>query len=130
MVAQGVTVFVTTAYMDEAERCDHVALLDRGEVIALDEPEALQRSMEGEMVSVRTPDVRAALAVLERTTEVRRAAPFGDTIHVRILSRERDWPVVERALAAANVPLTSVEHVEPSLEDVFIERVTAAEKAA
>ncbi|HLA89923.1 MAG TPA: ABC transporter ATP-binding protein [Gemmatimonadaceae bacterium] len=126
MVAQGVTVLVSTAYMDEAERCDHVALLDQGRIVALDRPEALQRSLEGEMLTLRTGDARRALRVLEGLSAVRRAALFGDTIHVNVASRARDWPDVERALAGAGLAASDVHAVEPSLEDVFIERVAAA----
>src|SRR4029077_7051728 len=54
MVAQGVTVFVSTAYLDEAERCDHVALIDKGKVLALDRPEVLQQGLSGRLLALRT----------------------------------------------------------------------------
>jgi len=123
MVAQGVTVVVSTAYLDEAERCDHVALLNQGKVIALDRPAALQESLEGEMLAVRASDPRRALALLREAPGVRRAALFGDAIHVTLGARERDWPVVRQALEGAGVELLDIHQIEPGLEDVFIERV-------
>jgi ABC-2 type transport system ATP-binding protein len=126
MVAQGVTVLVSTAYMDEAERCDHVALLDRGRVVAMDRPAALQHSLAGHVVAVRAANPRDALKVLQSLAVVRRAALFGDTIHVSLASQARDWPTVEAALAGARLEIIGVLDVEPSLEDVFIERVSAA----
>jgi ABC-2 type transport system ATP-binding protein len=123
MVAQGVTVVVSTAYLDEAERCDHVALLNQGKVIALDRPAALQESLEGEMLAVRASDPRRALALLREAPGVRRAALFGDAIHVTLGARARDWPVVRQALEGAGVELLDVHQIEPGLEDVFMERV-------
>jgi len=124
MVAQGVTVLVTTAYMDEAERCDHVALLDHGRIIALDTPVALQRTLAGRMVAVRTSDPRRALQVLERTPAAHHAALFGDTIHLAMDSRDRDWPTLEAALTGAGLDVVEVRDLDPSLEDVFIQRVS------
>ncbi|HEX8723923.1 MAG TPA: ABC transporter ATP-binding protein [Gemmatimonadaceae bacterium] len=124
MVAHGVTVLVTTAYMDEAERCDHVALLDRGRVVALDTPAALQRTLAGRMVGLRTSAPRQAMQVLERTPAAHHAALFGDTIHLALQTKGRDWPQVQAALAAAGVDVLDVHDLDPSLEDVFIQRVS------
>ena len=124
MVARGVTVLVSTAYMDEAERCDHVALLDHGRVVALDTPFALQRTLAGRMVALRASDARRAVEVLERTPAAHHAALFGDTIHLAMESRERDWPAVQAALDAAGIAVLEVAGLDPSLEDVFIQRVS------
>ena len=123
MVAEGVTVFVTTAYMDEAERCDQVALLHRGKIVALDTPQALQRGYTGEMLAVRVSDRRAAAHALGGTPGVRRAAVFGDTIHVTLASRDRDWPAAADALARAGIEVLETTEAQPSLEDVFIDQV-------
>jgi len=126
MVAEGTTVFVTTAYMDEAERCDQVALLHHGRVVALDAPEALQRGYAGEVLAVRVSDRRAAARVLATAPGVRRAAIFGDTIHVTLGARSTDWPAAERALREAGIEVLETEEAQPSMEDVFIDRVGAA----
>ena len=126
MVAQGVTVVVSTAYMDEAERCDHVAMLDSGKVIALDRPAALQAAIGGEMLALRLSDPRRAVGILSETPGVRRAVLFGDTIHVTLGSRARDWIAARAALASAGIEVIAAEEIEPSLEDVFMERVGRA----
>ena len=130
MVAQGVTVLVSTAYMDEAERCDHVALLDKGRVLALDTPQALQVSLTGDMLTLKASDSRGAVRLLEDTPPVRRAMLFGDTIHVALPSADRDWPAVAGVLARAGLTVSDVHPVEPSLEDVFIELVSRADGEA
>jgi ABC-2 type transport system ATP-binding protein len=126
MVAQGVTVLVSTAYLDEAERCDHVALLDHGRVIALDAPAALQASLAGQVIAVRTTEARRALDVLRAHPVVRRATLFGDTIHVIVSEDGASRQALETALAAAGIAVTELHEIEASLEDVFIERVAAA----
>jgi ABC-2 type transport system ATP-binding protein len=125
MVAHGVTVVVSTAYMDEAERCDHVAMLDHGRIVALDTPVALQQRLEGRLMDIRVSDTRRALAVLEGTPHVHRSAPFGDTIHATLDDAARDWPAVAAALEAAQVQVHEAAPLPPSLEDVFIDLASA-----
>ena len=126
MVAEGVTVVVSTAYMDEAERCDRVTLLHEGRVLALDDPAALQASMPGTVVRVTGPDARAARDALRRSADVARASLFGDTVHAVVPSAASPAAAVDlvrRRLEAAGVAATEVVQAAPSLEDVFIERV-------
>lgn len=125
MVAHGVTVLVSTAYLDEAERCDHVALLNQGKVIALDRPAALQAGLAGEMVAAVVTQPRRALAVIGSVPGVRRAALFGDTIHVTLDARTQGWSAVRTALDQAGLQVLETHDIEAGLEDVFIERVTA-----
>jgi ABC-2 type transport system ATP-binding protein len=124
MVSQGVAVLVTTAYMDEAERCDHVALLDKGRIVAMDTPSTLQGSMLGQVVSLRATDPRRAVEVLRTAKSVRRATLFGDTIHAVMNAGESNRDTVKAALAAGGIEASEVQEIEASLEDVFIERVT------
>jgi ABC-2 type transport system ATP-binding protein len=130
MVHEGVTIVVSTAYMDEAERCDRVALLDRGRLLALDRPAALTASLTGERVSLRPSEPRRALELLEHAAGVRRAALFGEQVHALLGTRERDWPPLQAALASAGIAVEDVHVVEPSLEDVFIDRVSGAGAAS
>jgi ABC-2 type transport system ATP-binding protein len=129
MVHEGVTVLVSTAYMDEAERCDHVALLDHGSIVALDTPAALQQSLPGEMLAVRVNDTHRALETLGALRPAPSASVFGDTIHVR-LSAKSDWPALESALTQAGISVLERHDIDASLEDVFIERVSARPVAA
>lgn len=124
MVASGVTVIVSTAYLDEAERCDRVAFLHRGEIIALDHPAALQRSLPGRVLEVRADDPRSARDALRSSEAVRRASLFGETVHALVPESAAVEDVV-RVLEGAGLQGAAVREVEPSLEDVFIERVVA-----
>jgi ABC-2 type transport system ATP-binding protein len=126
MVAQGVTTVVSTAYMDEAERFDRVALLDRGRMLTVDAPEALQRRLEGRVIMVRVARVREARDRVAGLPGVRRAAVFGDRLHVTVESGERDGPAIEAALRAAGLEVLEVRDVAPSMEDVFIEHLAGA----
>jgi len=124
MVSQGVAVFVSTAYMDEAERCDHVALLDRGRILALDAPEALQATMHGQIISVRSPQARRAVEVLRGVPMVHRATLFGDTIHVVVGGDGAARAAIEAALATASIAASEIVEIDAALEDVFIARVS------
>jgi ABC-type multidrug transport system ATPase subunit len=124
MVAHGMTTIVSTAYLDEAERCDRVALLHEGRVLALDTPPALQRRAGTFVIHVRTERPRAARDVLRRMAEVRQAAVFGDDVHVMLADPERDGSLVRRALEGAGIAVLQEARAEPSLEDVFIALVT------
>ncbi|HKJ93767.1 MAG TPA: ABC transporter ATP-binding protein [Longimicrobiales bacterium] len=119
MVAEGVTIVVSTSYLDEAERCDRVALLLDGRVMALDSPAALQASLKGELLVVRTPDARRARERLRGLAGVRRAALFGETVHVLLEGGSEDD--VRAALDSAGIEVSGMERTEPSLEDLFID---------
>jgi ABC-2 type transport system ATP-binding protein len=125
MVEEGVTAVVSTAYMDEAERFDRVALLHEGRLLALDTPVALQQALAGEMLVVEVETPRAARDLLMLNAQVRRAALFGDKLHVTVASAAADAPRIEQALRAAGLRVLSITRAEASLEDVFIERMTA-----
>ena len=126
MVAEGVTVVVSTAYLDEAERCYRVALLHGGRLLALDSPEVLQAGFPGELLEVQASDLRAAAAILKTLPSVRQAALFGDRIHVSVERASRDWPPAAAALVAAGVGDAQARPRRASLEDVFIARLAEA----
>lgn len=123
---QGITILVSTPYLDEAERCHRVALLHEGRVLALDTPDALRRGLPGRMVEVIVEPQREALAWLRTRPDVRDVHVFGERAHVR-LDRESSGEAVafvERSLADAGFTPRSVRAVLPSLEDVFISRIS------
>lgn len=125
MVAQGVTVIVSTSYLDEAERCDRVVLLDEGRTVALDEPRALQRSLSGSMVAVRTSEPRRARDLLRETAGIVSASLFGDAVHA-LVAADAEADAWEATLRDAGIEVEGWDRIEPSLEDVFIHRVTHA----
>ncbi|HET8760191.1 MAG TPA: ABC transporter ATP-binding protein, partial [Nitrospiria bacterium] len=122
---QGITVFVSTHYMEEAEYCRRLALMNRGRLIALDTPSNLRAGMVQPIIEVhcdRSPQAVEALSGLPGVSE---ASMFGRTVHVVV-----DDAVVARAaitdrLAARGVTVRSMERIEPSLEDVFVALVRA-----
>lgn len=129
MVAEGVTAVVSTAYMDEAERFDRLALLNRGRLLALDTPEALQQEMAEEIVEVQMERARDARDRLAALPGVRRAAVFGDRLHLSVASAEEAIPRITAALREAGLEMRSARAIVPSLEDVFIGKIAEAEAA-
>ena len=127
MVADGTTVLLSTAYMDEAERCDRVALLHEGRVVALDAPATLQRQLDGRILAVYTDAPRTARDSLRGLEIVHRATLFGESVHVTLTSAADDWPLARTELENAGVRVLSTHPVAPSLEDVFIELVATAD---
>ena len=122
MVREGVTILVSTSYLDEAERCDRVALLNEGRPLALDTPAALQASLAGTLAAIRADRPRAARDLLRSSPLVQSATLFGDTVHV-LLAPRAGVADVAAALRDAGVGVLDSRSVEPSLEDVFLHRV-------
>jgi len=116
MVADGVTVIVTTSYLDEAERCDRVALLDHGRALATGRPAELLHGYPGRMFAVGRAD-RELRDRLRAMPGVRQAYLFGDTIHIRF---EEGAAPDAGALEQAGVRTGELAPVTPSLEDLFL----------
>ncbi len=129
MVAQGVTAIVSTAYMDEAERFDRLALIHRGRLLAVDTPRGLQQTLRGEILEVRVERIRDARALFAAHPVVQRVAMFGDRLHLTVAVAADAAPAVNAALREAGIAATDARPVTPSLEDVFIERIATAEAA-
>ena len=129
MVSHGVTVVVTTSYLDEAERFDRVAFLHRGRILALDTPDALLRSLGGHLMSVRTSSPRRAREVVEKLPVAEGVVAYGRDLHVRVADIS-SGQVVAAALRAAGIESTDPVEVGPSLETIFIDRVLRAEATA
>ena len=127
MVHEGVTALVSTAYMDEAERFDRLALVHRGRLLALDTPDAIRKSVAGVMREVRVDRPRAARDLASAQPGVRHATVYGDRIHVTLENAEAA-PRLEAALAAAGMALRSSQTIEPSLEDAFVNWISEAER--
>ncbi len=124
LVSGGLTVFVTTAYLDEAERCDRVGLLYKGRLIRCDTPEALRHGMEETCFEVTCADQRAARTLLRGAEGVLSAEPAGSKLHL-FLSPAKTSPERLRALIGP----AEFREIVPSLEDVFIGTVRKWEAA-
>lgn len=133
MVARGVTAVVSTAYMDEAERFDRLVLLHGGRATALETPEALRSGLEGRLLAVRGVPVRPARDAARGLPGVAGASIFGDRVHV-VTEPGRGAAgaasALRRALEEAGVDGARVEAAEPTMEDVFMERVREAASRA
>ena len=116
----GVTILITTAYMDEAERCSRLALLHQGEVRYCDTPAGLKRHMPGALLAVATHDPRRAQATLEGTDGVLGLLLMGDRVNVRVDDAERRLPELRTRLARSGIADATVTRIEPGIEDVFV----------
>jgi len=120
LLREKVTIFVATAYLDEAERCNRVGLIHRGRLLACGTPDEVKKLMRGTILEIRAQDPRQAAAVLRgRLSEVS-VGLFGDRVHVVSMEYERASAAAQAALAQAGVEVIGVRPIEPSLEDVFI----------
>jgi len=124
MIGEGMTIVISTSYLDEAERCDRVALLHQGRVLALAPPAELQRSLGGVLLAVQAADPRRASATLRTVEGVVSAALFGHTVHVLLRDPSAEARVVA-ALAESGNAVHDRQRVAASLEDVFIDLVNA-----
>jgi ABC-2 type transport system ATP-binding protein len=124
-LAQGITILMSTPYLDEAERCSRIVLLHEGKVLALDQPGRLRQSLAGTLFEVVVPDSRDAVDRLSSQRAIGSAQVFGDRLHVWI--DEDDAPAAQQLLEhgnrAAGVTASSIRRIVPSLEDVFIAKL-------
>ncbi len=121
MVREGVTVFVTTHYMDEAEYCDRLVLLDRGSIVAMGTPAELKATrMKGQLLLIECEPLGRALDLLTAAPGVLDAAVFGRSIHAVVADAAAAVPAIRDLLASQQVQLTRIEPIPASLEDVFV----------
>jgi ABC-2 type transport system ATP-binding protein len=130
---QGVTIFVTTHYMEESEYCDRLGVIYRGELIALGTPRELKTGhMQEAVLEIACERPNEAMELLERLPEVREAALFGKGLHA--VARDADAAqaiqAVRSALANAGFRAPRVERIVPTLEDVFVSLIEGRDRAA
>jgi drug efflux transport system ATP-binding protein len=126
-LTQGITIVMATPYLDEAERCSRVALLNRGGLLALDTPAALNRSLPGALYELIVGDHRRAAAILRDIGDVGDVQMFGERVHVRLArSDEAALEGLADRLRREGVDVRSVRPIATSLEDVFIARLREA----
>ncbi|MDX1251129.1 MAG: ABC transporter ATP-binding protein [Gammaproteobacteria bacterium] len=128
----GVAILVTTHYMSEAEHCDRLALMYAGRIVADAAPEALKAALEAEAGRLLELDVADAARTLALAREAGFAEAYVHGAHVRLFSRdpEADGARIRALLAGAGVALRAITSQPLSMEDVFVYRVTALERAA
>lgn len=120
LASQGVTILVTTHYMDEAEYCHRVAMMRAGRLLVLDTPQALkQLYVPGDIVEILTPSLLPALAILEAMPDVLRASLSGDQLRL-VVKHELDLHEIVAPLEEIGIEVQAIQEGEPVLEDVFI----------
>ena len=122
----GTTVFVTTHYMEEAEYCHRLALMNRGRLIALDTPAGLRAGVNEPIFEVRVGDAARAVEALQRAPGIIEAGMFGRALHVTVESEEGAAGLIGDRLAEKGMDFEGIEPIVPALDDVFIARVRAA----
>lgn len=127
---QGVTVLLSSPYMDEATRCHRLALMHRGRIVAQGTTDELRASVPGVVVEVVTPDVRLAARALQGLPGVIGVTPFGDAVHVHAEQGLDAETVVAQALRDAGLPDATVGRITASLEDAFVDTVSRASRDA
>lgn len=120
LARRGVTVLVTTHYMDEAEHCDRISLISSGRLIAVDTPKNLRANyIKGALLEIECGEVMRGLEILRAMPAFRDVALYGLFLHVMV-ENENQAGEIEAALKNGKVSVQRIEKIEPSLEDVFV----------
>jgi ABC-2 type transport system ATP-binding protein len=125
MASEGVTIFVTTHYMEEAEYCNRLALIFRGKIVALGTPSELKRdAMTGELLLVECEPLGEAVEALQSAPGVMDAAVFGNALHLVVEDAATAMPLLQKFLVDRKIAVSRMEKIRPSLEDVFVSLTT------
>lgn len=128
--ARGVTIFVTTHYMDEAEYCDRIALIYRGEMAAIGTPSELKTQfMQEDVLEVWSDRPQDAMGEIEDLEGIKEVALFGKGLHVVTEDAERAADRIRTHLVSQGYQVARIEKTVPSLEDVFVSLIEARDRA-
>lgn len=119
LMKEGITILMTTPYLDEAERCNRVAMMSKGEIIAIDTPKKIKESLGKIVVEVVCSPIRKAYQTIKANTEYDTQL-FGDRINIVINNFDNDFPAIEKLLIQNKVNIIDKRIVTPTLENVFI----------
>jgi ABC-2 type transport system ATP-binding protein len=124
LIAEGVAILISTAYLDEAERCHRVALLNQGKLLFCDTPANLKARMVKGVLSVSGPEPRSLRTHLEDQAGISSLVLTGDGLHVVVDDAALRVPQFQALLTHAHVPFDSIQQVAPSIEDLFVDAVS------
>ena len=130
LVAEGVAILTSTAYLDEAERCHRVALMHAGKLLFCDEPAALKQRMGKGVLSISSTDPRAVRGVLEGAEGVSSLMLTGDRVHAVVDDAKARAAEFDARLKGAGTPFDSIQQVAPTIEDLFVDAVSGRSAAA
>jgi ABC-2 type transport system ATP-binding protein len=120
---QGITIFVSTPYMDEAERCSRVGLMYQGRIVVCDVPDRIKMLVAGELLELRPSDLRHAEEVIARLEGVLEIQTYGDLLHVFVDDASVRQDALRGALTAADIGIVSLRHTRPRMEEAFVSLV-------
>ncbi len=123
LLAEGVAILTSTAYLDEAERCHRVALLHEGRLLFCDRPGALKRSLDNSVIAIATAEARKVRTAIEKLPGIRNVVLLGDGVHLVVDDAARRIPELRARMDAAAAGYASVKAVTATLEDVFVNAV-------
>ena len=124
LLKEGVTIFVSTAYLDEAERCHRIGLMFQGNLLSVGTPDEIKSLLQGEIWEVRCEQRMKAREMLQNVPGIRSAGIFGDRIHAVLEEGEKSRRGMETLLRERGFEVLSLRRIAPSLEDVFISTLT------
>ena len=124
LLAEGVTILIATAYLDEAERCHRVGLLQQGSLLACDTPEQLKKLMKGTILELRSPELRRIARLLREQLPGAQVGLFGDRLHIVTEDVTLDTSRIEEIFKETSLPPPLLRPIEPSLEDIFVSIMT------
>ena len=117
---EGVTLFVSTPYMDEAERCSRVALMFEGSIVVCDTPEHIRDLVPGHLLALRPSQLRRARQLLDGKDGILEVQTYGDLLHVFVSDVEAGREVVIETLEAADIVIEGLRETRPRMEEAFI----------
>ena len=120
LLKTGITIVMTTPYLDEAERCTRVGLMNKGSLMMADTPHNIKKLMKGTIVEVMCSEIRKASAAIKQLPEASEVQAFGDRLNVVVQDGDRDVPVLRNKLKSEGIEITSWRVIQPSLENIFI----------
>ena len=116
----GVTILISTPYMDEAERCSRVGLMFEGQLIVCDEPDNIKGLVTGELIELRPSDVWRAREIAAEMDGVQEVQTYGDLLHIFVDDAARRMPQVEAGLLAQGIAVEGIRQTRPRMEEAFI----------
>ncbi|MBZ9787545.1 ABC transporter ATP-binding protein [Psychroflexus sp. CAK57W] len=118
---KGITIFVSTPYMDEAALCDRIAFINQGEILQVDTPSAIVKNFAKQVLNIQTPSIYKALRVLGSYQHTHSIYPFGESLHYIDSRKDFDWNEVLNHLRNEKIKDVEGELISPEIEDVFME---------
>ena len=119
LLRDGITIFMTTPYLDEAERCNRMALMDKGKIISCDTPKNVKDSMNMQVIEIVCSPIRDAYNAIKSSTDFE-VQMYGDRLNVAVYDYERDYAIIKKIFDENSIIETDKRLINPSLENVFI----------